>query len=109
MKSGKTIIVKQDSTKWKITLAEKSEIQNLNISEFKEHDPTSDSISDTVLKAIVKYRDYASIIAIKETSCLNSLFNFWQVEEKDVLKEVKKLKPIKHKILIFQLNCFKEI
>ena len=98
----------------KITLVEKTEIlksdketakvlnnffsniiQNLNIPQYRDQDPISNSISDPVLKAIVKYRVHPSIIAIKTNCVSNSLFNFLPVEKEDVFNEIKKLKTSK--------------
>ena len=60
---------------------------NLNIPQFNQIDRTSENISDSVIKAIVKYRVHPSIIVIKENCTCKSNFSF--VEKVDILKEIK--------------------
>ena len=54
----------------KITLAEGTKILK------NEQDLISDSISDPVKRAVVKYRAHPSIIAIKENCTVTTNFNF---------------------------------
>ena len=70
-------------------------IQNLKISQYKEQDPISASISDPVMRAIVKYRAYPSIIAITENCNSSTPFNFSFIDKEDILKEIKNLKANK--------------
>ena len=70
-------------------------IQNLKIPQCKEQDPISASISDPVMKAVVKYRAHPSIIAIKENFNLSTSFNYLFVDEESILKEIKNLKANK--------------
>ena len=67
-------------------------IQNLKIPQYKEQDPISVSISDPVMRAIVKYMADPSIIAIKENFNSTTLFNFLFVAKKVILNEIKNLK-----------------
>ena len=67
-------------------------IQNLEIPQYKEQDWISASISDPVMRAIVKYRAHTSIIAIKENCNSSTRFNFSFVDKEDILKEIKNLK-----------------
>ena len=70
-------------------------IQNLKIPQYKEQDPISTSISDSVIRTIVKYRAHPSIIAIKENYNSSTRFNFSFVDKKYILKEIKNLKANK--------------
>ena len=70
-------------------------IQNLKIPQYKEQDPISASISDPVIRAIIKYRAHPSIIAIKENYNSSTRFNFSFVDKEDILKEIKNLKSNK--------------
>ena len=50
-------------------------VKNLNISRYSEFNPVTENIADPTVKAIFKYKDHPSIIAIqrncgKETFCL---------------------------------------
>ena len=69
-------------------------IQNLKIPQYKEQAPISASISDPVMRAIVKYRAHPSIITTKENCNSSTRFNFSFVDKKD-MKEIKNLKPNK--------------
>ena len=69
--------------------------QNLKIPQYKEQDPISASISDPVMRAIVKYRAHPSIIAIKVNCNSSTRFNFSLVDKEDILKEIKNLKANK--------------
>ena len=66
-------------------------IQNLKLSQSKEQDPISASISDPVIRAIVKYRANPSIIAvnIKENCNSSTRFNLSYADKEDILKEIK--------------------
>ena len=70
-------------------------IQNLKIPQYKEQDPISVSISDPVMRAVIKYRAHPSIIAIKENCNSSTRFNFSFVDKEDILKEIKNLKANK--------------
>ena len=66
-------------------------IQNLKIPQYKDQVPMSASISDPVMRAIVKYKARLSIIAIKENCSSSTPFNFSFVDKKDILKKIKKI------------------
>ena len=68
---------------------------NLSIPQFNQIDRTSENISDTVIKAIVTYRNHPSIIAIKENCTSKSNSNFSFVEKADILKEIQMLQSNK--------------
>ena len=70
-------------------------IQNLKNSQYKEQHSISASISDSVMRAIVKYRAHPSIIAIKENCNSSTRFNFSFVDKENNLKEIKNLKANK--------------
>ena len=55
----------------------------------------TENISDSVIRAIVKYRVHPSIIVIKENCTCKSNFNFSFVEKVDILKEIKMLQSNK--------------
>ena len=80
-----TKILKNDKETAKILNNLFSIIQNLELPQYKEQDPISESISDPVMKTIIKYRAYPSIIAIKENCTLSIPFNFSSAG-KDILK-----------------------
>ena len=65
-------------------------IQKLKIPQHKEQDPISASISDPVMRAVVKYRVDPCIIAIKENCNSSTRFKFSFVDKEDILKENKK-------------------
>ena len=67
-------------------------IQNLKIPQYKEQAPICASISDPVMRAIVKYRAHPRIITNKENCNSSARFNFSFVDKKDILKEIKNLK-----------------
>ena len=65
-------------------------VKNLKIPAFQDADPHTDNISHPIFKAIVKYRNHPSIIAIKDFN-KNSSFDFCRVSVEDIVKEIKKL------------------
>ena len=50
-----------------------------------------DNISDPTLKAILKYRNHPSIIAIRKKYKISECFKFIEVDQKDIEKEFLKL------------------
>ena len=54
-------------------------------------DPICENINDSLLKAIVRYRNYPSIVAIKKFCNSKSHFSFKNVERDEILKEPNKL------------------
>ena len=60
------------------------------MAQYKGQHPISASISDPVMREIVKYR-----VAIKENSNSSTPFNFSFVDKEDILREIKNLKANK--------------
>ena len=69
-------------------------VSNLNIPEYSGINILAERISHPTLKAILKYKNHPSIVAINN---LKKSYNFYfsVVSEKDILKEIKKLNPRK--------------
>ena len=65
-------------------------VKNLKIPEYQEADPLANNISHPIFKAILKYRNYSSIVAIKYLN-KGSRFDFCRVSVQNVVKEIKKL------------------
>ena len=65
-------------------------VSNLTIAEYANCDPISDNINNLVIKSVVKYRNYLSILKIGEVcnkkQC--SLFSFSHVDKEQILKEI---------------------
>ena len=64
---------------------------NLNVPECHKYEGISSIISDPILKAIGKYRNYPSKKAIKRVSNSNDLFFFYIVDSEKILKEISGL------------------
>ena len=60
-------------------------VNNLEIPQYNQLDPICQNKKYPVIKAIIKYRNHPSIIAIKKR-CTNSKFSFSFIEKNDVLK-----------------------
>ena len=69
-------------------------VSNLNIAKYKDYDPLAENISDKTIKAIVKYRNHPSILAIQKKGG-GSSFSFSHVEIEDMEKEIRNLDPSK--------------
>ena len=66
-------------------------------------EPLVSNTNDATLKAILKYRRHASFIAIQNKYKGKESFNFIQVDQKQIEKEILKLDVNKHhKLLISQ-------
>ena len=77
-------------------------IQNLKIPQYKEQDPISASISDPLMKKVVKCRVHISIIGIKKSFNSSTSFNFSYVLSTRYFERDKICKQIReHKILTF--------
>ena len=66
-------------------------VKNLNIPNYQNCDPLAENIDDPTLKAIARWRNHPSILAITP-ECKNRAnisFNF--VSKKDILTEIKGL------------------
>ena len=65
-------------------------VKNLNISRYSEFDPVTENIADPTLKAIFKYKDHPSILAI-QSHCEKETFRFSEVNIEDIKKNILKL------------------
>ena len=66
-------------------------VQKLNIARYTSEESFVDNISDPTLKAILKYRNHPSIIAIRKKYKISECFKFTEVDQKDIEKEILKL------------------
>ena len=69
-------------------------VKNLKIPEFSNSDPQAENVSHPIFKAILKYKNHPSIIAIKNARNGPS-FYFCRVNVNDVCKEINRLKTRK--------------
>ena len=65
-------------------------VKNLNISRYSEFDPVTENIADPTLKAIFKYKDHPSILAI-QSNCEKETFSFSEVNIDNTKKDILKL------------------
>ena len=61
-------------------------VQNLDIQQCNMDDPICENINDPLLKAIVRYRNHPSIVAIKKFCNSKSHFSFKNVQRKKFLR-----------------------
>ena len=66
-------------------------VQNLDIQQYNVDDPICENINDPLLKAIVRYRNHPSIVAIKKFCNSKSHFSFKNVQKEQILKELNNL------------------
>ena len=66
-------------------------VQNLDISRYSNGEPLVSNTNDATLKAILKYRNHPSIIAIRNKCKDKGNFNFIEVDQKQIEKEILKL------------------
>ena len=66
-------------------------VQNLGISRYSNNEPLVSNTNDATLKAILKYRNHPSIIAIRSKCKDKGNFNFIEVDQKQIEKEILKL------------------
>ena len=66
-------------------------VQNLDISRYSNDEPLVSNTNDATLKAILKYRSHPSIIAIRNKCKDRDNFNFIEVDQKQIEKEILKL------------------
>ena len=69
-------------------------VKNLKIPGFSNTNPLAERLSNPTLKAILKYKNHLSIVAIGNTN-YNSHFHFNEVSVEDIYKEIRKLSPRK--------------
>ena len=65
-------------------------VKNLKTPEDQETDSLGNNISHPIFRAILKYRNHPSIVAIKNLN-KGSRFDSCRVGDQDVIKEIKKL------------------
>ena len=66
-------------------------VQNLDIQLYNMDDPICENINDPLLKAIFRYRNHPSIVAIKKFCKSKSHFSFKNVQKEEILKELNNL------------------
>ena len=66
-------------------------VQNLDIQQYNVDDLICENINDPLLKAIVRYRNHPSIVAIKKFCNSKSHFSFKNVQKEEILKELNNL------------------
>ena len=69
--------------------------KNLNISNYENCDSLAENIDDPTLKAIAKWRNHPSILAIAPEYKYKANFSFNFVSKEDVLTEIKILDVLK--------------
>ena len=65
-------------------------VKNLKIPRFSNTNPLAESLSDPILKAILKYKNHPSIVAIRNAND-NSHFRFNEVSVEEIYKKIRKL------------------
>ena len=63
-------------------------VQNLDISRHSNDEPLVSNTNDATLKAILKYRNHPSIIAIQNKCKDKGSFNFIEVNQKQIEKKI---------------------
>ena len=66
-------------------------VQNLKISRYTNEEPIVSNINDPTLKAVLKYRNHQSITAIQNKCKIKDSFNFVEVDQQQIEKEILKL------------------
>ena len=66
-------------------------VQNLDISRYSNGEPLVSNTNDATLKAVLKYRNHPNIIAIRNKCEDKGNFNFIEVDQKQIEKEILKL------------------
>lgn len=71
-------------------------VPNLNIAQYEPVDSFSSNITDPVLKAVEKYKNHPSIVAIKtRRENINFSFSFQKIERSEILQIISELDPKK--------------
>ena len=84
-------------------------IKSLMIPKYNEYDPSTDRVKNRTIRAILKYRNHPSILAIREQKKAQVNFCFTEVSIEETQKEVLNLNNKKHlKILIFLLKSLRK-
>ena len=66
-------------------------IKNLMIPKYNEYDPSIDRVANRTIRAILKYRNHPSILAIRERKKAQINFCFKEVSIEDIQKEILNL------------------
>ena len=66
-------------------------VNNLEISKYSKYESFIDNIEDQTLRAILKYKNHQSIIAIQNKFKGGDVFYFRELEKEDIQKEIHKL------------------
>ena len=66
-------------------------VQNLDISRYSNNEHLVSNTNDATLKAILKYRNHPSIIAIQNKCNNKGSFNFIEVDQKQIEKQILNL------------------
>ena len=83
--------------------------KNLMIPKYSEYDPSIDRAENRTIRAILKYRNHPSILAIREQKKAQINFCFKEVSIEETQKEVLNLNIKRHlKILIFLLKSLRK-
>ena len=69
-------------------------VKSIKIPKFSKTGPLAEILSDPTLKAILKYKNHRSIVAIRNANN-NSFFYFYEVSIEEVYEEIWKLSPRK--------------
>ena len=86
-------------------------VKNLKIPRFSNTNPLAERLNNPTLKAILKYKNHPSIVAIRNAND-NSHFHFNEVSLEEVYKEIRKLSTLKYKlnlciVLILLSECLR--
>ena len=67
-------------------------VKNLEINQYSNFDPVINHVKDPTLRAILKYKDHPSILAI-QNNCKNGIkFAFEEIDLASIEKEIHNLK-----------------
>ena len=70
-------------------------ITTLGIPQYNETETVSHNTGDPMVKAMMKYRFYPSIVAIKKNCNSGLSFSFSQIERREIMNEINNLKTNK--------------
>ena len=85
-----TVTTQDEKNEELLNLFFSSAVKDLKITEFSDTNPLAERLSHPVLKAILKYKNHPSIVAIRNANN-NSHFHFNEVSVEEVYKEIRKL------------------
>ena len=86
-----TIIKTEKGTAKVLNAFFSNSVQNLGIQQHNRDDPICENINDPLLKAIFRYWNPSSIVAIKKFCNSKSHFSFKNVPKEETLKELNNL------------------